>query len=114
MIYDDDTGRRAEFEIRTEDHGDDRPATHSEQVRLPTKELQDQIAVWARQPGWGVERIYALLRQRRHDVTKATIRHIISRNRVNQIGAPRPTETTSPAEATEIHHIGDDSYPGIT
>jgi hypothetical protein len=89
MIYDDDTGRRAEFEIRTEDYSYDQSADRAEQVHLPTPQVQDEIIALARQPGWGVERIFAQLRRSRHDISRATIRHIITRADTHRLDEDR-------------------------
>ena len=86
MTYDDDTGRRPYFPIRSEDRVSKKRKRGTRSRRLPSAGTQQLILDLGQQPGWQAEFVHAYLRHKynRHDVTLATIRDVLAQGRVRQ------------------------------
>ncbi|MEU6153353.1 hypothetical protein ABZ816_25455 [Actinosynnema sp. NPDC047251] len=82
MVYDDDTSRRGEYDIRSED----RPPDRGPKPSLPAQDVQDDILSLGRRPGWDAERIHEHYRivHNRHDISMAAIRYVLHGTRVGR------------------------------
>lgn len=82
MIHDDDTSPRAQYQISGAE-----PPTQGPPPELPSAAVQDEIRALGKQPGVGVDRIFARFRRTHPDVSREAIAYILQ---ADGTGGPRP------------------------